>query len=356
MKKLLPSLLFCAAAFQATAQISITASDMPVSGDTLRYSFANLVGSGFSAADSGTGKTWNFSSLSPIAQGVDTFKTAASVNVIYGLTISPTAYGFKVADSLPGLGAFLPVTIDQIYNFYNKKSSPSRYVVEGFAARIASIPTPVNYSDEDEWYYFPLNYGNDNSSTFSLSFSLPTLGSIKISGTRRTRVDGWGSIQTPYLTTATNCIRVRTVVDEIDSVLVGTLKLGIPRKTVEYKFLVNGERYPALWVTANVLGTTETIVSIRYRDSKRSLMNVQESAVAYTALSCFPNPNRNGDLHINIPDGWRAYQVAVYDIQGRKIQSSENKNSIATQGLQPGHYLIQVVNASQVGYTNFVKE
>ncbi len=350
MKKIFTSLLLSAAFINTQAQITITAADMPVSGDTLRYSIANPIGSGFSAADSGVSKMWDFSMLTANAQGVDTFKKATSVNITYGLTISPTAYGYKVADSFPIPSSTLPISIKEMYTFFNKKSSPSRFVAQGFAAKISSIPTPVNYSDEDEWYYFPLDYNNTNSSTFALDFSLPTIGSMKMSGTRLTRVDAWGKIKTPYFTTATDCIRVRTVVDEIDSVKAAIINIGIPRKTVEYKFLVNGEHYPALWVTATVVGTTETITSIRYRDTKRATTSVSNISAAINEVKCFPNPVAKGVLNLEIPQDWKDFSWSLYDVTGANILSAANQHQINMATFSSGAYVLLIQHDATVQY------
>lgn len=311
------------------AQTIITASDMPVSGDTLRYSIVNPISSGFSISDSGTSKVWDFSALKPISQAVDTYKTAGSINITYALTMSPTAYGYKVADSFPGLSTVSPVTIKSLYTFFNKKTSPSRFVAEGFAAVIAGLPTPANYSDEDEWYYFPLAYGNNNSSTFALTFSIPSILGIKQSGTRSTRVDGWGTIKTPYFTTPVSCIRVRFVINEVDSINIVGTTIGIPRNTVEYRFLTTGEHFPALWVTTNLLGSTETVSNVRYRDSKRNIGTIiAEQKSSYQVLNIFPNPNNDGHLQIETPNEWHQFEVNIFDIQSRQILSQTNNKTI----------------------------
>lgn len=350
MKKILLSIGASCLALSSFAQITITAADMPVSGDTLRYSIANIVGTTFNKADSGASKVWDFSTLTPIGQGVDTYKTASAVNITYALTISPTAYGYKVADSFPGLGSVLPVSINNLYTFFNKKSSPSRYVAEGFAAVISSLPTPVNYSDEDEWYYFPLTYGKEDSTTFALKFSLLTLGSLKISGYRKTKVDGWGTIKTPYFTSATNCIRVRSEVHEIDSVIVSGVGVGIPRNTVDYKFLAIGEHYPAMWVTSLLLGSTETVTTIRYRDTKRNITNISEKANTYRSINVYPNPVSKGILNIDVPQSWSNFQLAVYDLQGRVIYSAQNQKQLDMKDISAGKYVIQVLSGEAFGY------
>lgn len=357
MKKILLALATALIMQPAFSQISITASDMPVSGDTLRYSIANITSITFNVTDSGAGKTWNYSTLKPMSQGVDTFKTAAAVNLTYALTISPTAYGYKVADSIPGLSGVLPISVSNLYTFFNKKTSPDRYVAEGFAAIISGIPTPVNYSDEDEWYYFPLNYLRSDSSTYALSFSLPTIGSIKQKGYRKTRVDGWGTITTPYHTTPVNCIRVRSEIHEIDSIDLIISKIGIPRNTVEYKFLANGEHYPVLWVTNNISATgAETPSTMRYRDSSRSgLLSIANVAQTYRILKTYPNPLGNHLLNIEIPAGWNNYQVDVFDVQGKAVGSFTNNNHIDMNSYPGGQYVLRVSSGNEMGYTTLIK-
>lgn len=352
MKKILCSALTVLAMQSAFAQITITASDMPVSGDTLRYSNANITGTTFSIADSGASKTWNFSTLTSLNQSVDTFKTASAVNITYALTISPTAYGYKVSDSFPGLSSIVPISITNLYTFFNKKTSPSRYIAEGFAAVISGLPTPVNYSDEDEWYYFPLNYGREDSSNYTLKFSIPTLGGITQKGYRKTKVDGWGTITTPYFTTPVNCIRVRSEVNGIDSIDITISKFGLPRKTVEYKYLVNGEHYPAVWVTSSVLGSTETITSIRYRDSVHAgTATIASVGNSYFSIKTYPNPMTDHILHIELPEKWKSYDVEIFDILGKSVYQSSNESKLNLQQLSSGKYLLRLSSGNEMGYS-----
>src|SRR5262245_45514493 len=103
-------------------QITVTAADMPVISDSLRLSSLTAMGSGIVLTDSGANHTWDYSSLVPVAQGLDQYQSAISVNIAWTL-IDPTAYGYKIADSLPTGGA-LPVSIQNIYTFFAKKTSP----------------------------------------------------------------------------------------------------------------------------------------------------------------------------------------------------------------------------------------
>ena len=359
MKNCLLSILLIGSAFIANAQVSITANDMPVNGDTLRYSTTLATGFNINLNDTGANKVWSFDTLTPMLQRVDEYKSVLQVNPVYAAVItSLTAYGYKVADTL-GLGSSpLPVSVTEVYTFFNKKTSPSsRFVAEGFGARISGTPVPAVYSNEDEWYFFPLNYGNDDTSDFYLKVQVPSVGSLVQQGDRYTKVDAWGTIKTPFFTTPQNCIRVRTEVVAVDSVQVSPLPaIGVPRRTVDYKWLIPGEHYPALWITTTITGSTETITAVRYRDSYRPA-SIQDAVKGNTIsrLDIYPNPATD-DIQIAIPGNISVYTVEVYDMQGRVLMLVKNENVINIAELVPGNYLVRLVYENGVGYAPLVKQ
>ena len=104
------------------AQITITASDMPVAGDTLRFSFASPTATTISPGDSGANVIWDYA-LSSTGQGVDSYLTALQINPLYLLTVGTTAYGYQIADSLPIPGGILPISIQQVYTFFEKSKT-----------------------------------------------------------------------------------------------------------------------------------------------------------------------------------------------------------------------------------------
>ena len=359
MKRLLSVVAATFVMQSAFAQITITTADMPVSGDTLRYSIASQLTTTFSPADSGTSVVWNYS-LTPTAQGADTFRTAGSVNFAYGIII-PTGCGYKVADSLPGVGTLLAgTTITQLYTFFD--NSAAEYKAQAFAALIDGLPAPFNYTTPDVWYFFPLTYASTDSSDFKLNITVPSLGGIKETGYRKTRVDGWGTITTPYFTTPANCIRVRSEIHQVDSISISTFTFGLPVYTVEYKWLVNGEHYPALWITTNVNATTgaETVSSVRYRDSYRSIDTSAVNGVAQVnnniaVLKAFPNPAINSTVTIEVPSAWKTFTIDVYDMQGKAVGSYANVRDLNIGQLPAGQYMARVTSGSNVGYVQFAK-
>ena len=326
---------------------------MPVAGDTLRYSYALAIDASTVITTTGPNITWNFDTLTPISQAVDAYKHALQVSPAYAI-ISLSAYGYKIADSLPGAST-LPLSISELYNFFNKKTNPSRFVAEAFAAKVAGTPVPVNYSDEDEIYFFPLDYGDEDSSTYRLSHSFASIGSFVQEGNRKTTVDAHGTITTPHFTTPQSCIRVRSVLNEVDTFTFGTTVTPISRTQVDYKWLVQGEHYPALWITTTVVGGQEVMNAIRFRDNYRTSLGVADIASSFHELTAFPNPATSDNVTLNIPASWKQYSVEVFDAAGRLSLSVQNSPKLNVSNLANGHYIVRVTSGDHIGYVRMVK-
>jgi hypothetical protein len=344
----LATIIVAAPAFSQS--ISITASDMPANGDMLLHSNAT-VPANFNINDTGANKTWDFSSLSPLSQTIDTYKTAIQAGYMGG-GIAVTAYGYKVFDSLSFPGA--PVSAKNGYTFFNIKNSPSRFIAEGFGANISGFPIAAGYSNEDTIYVFPLTYGNTKNSSYKLTASLAGIGSLSQQGTRQTRVDAWGTIKTPYFTTPVAVIRVRSEVNETDTVKLPTGNIAVPRHYVEYKWLANSEHYPALIVTTTVNGTSETPTAAQYRDMKRSL-GISGPAVSKEVLHVYPNPATTGEVIVDVPAHWQRYNVRVFEMSGKLVKFLSNTSHIPTSGLSAGHYIIFVECGVKTGVGQFTR-
>lgn len=341
---------------QASAQITLTAADVPSLGDTLRHSRALPVGSGINTSVTGANQLWDFSTLMPVMQVLDTYKTAGQVNPVYAFTIPSAAYGYKVADSVPGFNpSTSPVQVREIYGFFNKKTNPSRYVAEGGAMRVNNAPTAANYSDEDEWYFFPLEYGDVDSSTYSLTTTIPFLGTYKQQGYRKTTVDGWGTILTPYTgATPVQVLRLRSVIVGEDSAQGLGMNVGFARRQVEYKWMALGEHYPLLWVTANNATGTEVITDVRYRDIKRDFPTSVGRSAVVQSLSLSPNPTTN-ELVINVPAAWHSFSVRVYSATGALAANAENTHTLDVSQFASGTYLVILNSGSETAVGKFQK-
>jgi Secretion system C-terminal sorting domain len=354
MKKLILLVALGLISLPAFCQITITAADMPVAGDTLRTSSANPLTANVDLTVVGASQAWDYSSLVATSQTLIDYQTATQVNPLFGLTISSSAYGYKVADSL-SLGAALPVSLQNVYTFFEKKTSPSTFDGVAFAATLSGLPLPENYSDNDEIYFFPLTYGNpQDSSTYALTVTVPSLGTLKQQGYRITTVDAWGTIMTPYYTTPTNCIRVRSEITEVDSITFMSTTFGIPRQSVDYKWLVNGDHYPALWVTTTVVAGTETPSAVNYRDSNRRLA-VKNVAAAISAINVYPNPAVNSTVTLEVPADWHTFSAEIFDIQGKLVCAYNTQRTLNIGTLASGQYLVRVTSGNNTGYARITK-
>lgn len=263
--------LLMSAVLKLGAQIQITQTHMPSINDTIRYSTATAGTLNFK--QTGTNYNWNYSSLGITGQGL--YKYEAVTSTPYSILLLSKlpfgAIGYKVADSI-GAGQF---AFKNLYNFFEKKSNVWRAVGTGFTLSALPVPTGGIYSDFDEIFTLPLNYNDSDFTTFQvttpLGNQLITLGSYKQKGTRTNKVEGWGTITTPYGSNIA-CLKIKSTVTEIDSIKLSTpaVNLGFPADRVEYKWLSTTEKIPVLEVVGTEIGGVFTPNQIRYRDRFRS--------------------------------------------------------------------------------------
>ncbi len=278
MKKSILSLtLGVCLALSVSAQITIKSSDLPGSGDTLRYSTAgnnNLGDFQKTAAN----YTWNFSSLKPTGQEIEEYKPSLQTPYAFYF-LGANKFGIKTADSVN----LLIVTFYDLYDFYQNNSSA--YSTEGRGLKYSGFPIASYYSDKDEIYQFPLDYGDRDSSTFRYKVDLATLASYSTSGYRINEVDGWGSITTPYGTFS--CLRVKTTIVSNDTIKFSIVPIGMKNTTIQYKWLAKNEKFPILEIegTETILGFT--VNSVRYRDKWRRFYNPNAPVADFVASSVY---------------------------------------------------------------------
>ena len=361
MKRTLLSFLLLLA-LQINAQITITGTNMPVSGDTARYSSASVAmltnPAITSYSSTGANFTWYFDSLKVTGQSMRNFVPASATPYFF----FGTGYGEKIADSIP-LGI---ITLKNLYNFY-KKNSTSFYV-DGLGITFSGFPVPNFYTDKDELYTLPLNYMDRDSTTFKFSTITNSLipFSYKKQGYRITEADGWGTVRTPYGTE--QCLRVVTTQYSIDTVKanipVGTftlpINIGFPNYVRSYQWLTLGERVPYLEISVNVIGNNFTPTQVRYRDQIRSFTGIQELE-GQLALAVYPNPATN-QLNFIIPSQGE-FEISLIDVQGRVISKHKfdnrntiNQNTINIETLSQGIYSGRISNGTAVQNFKFVRE
>jgi hypothetical protein len=341
------------------SQITITSTNMPLTGDTLRYSSINMTTLG-DYTSTGAGYLWDFSTVNPQSQDIRKFVSPLSAGYFFG--ISSSAYGEKVADSL---NLFI-VTFTDVYDFF-KKNSTTSYNGEALGMKYSGIGIPNTYTDRDEIYQFPLNYNDRDSSTFrmsTISYSAIPFRYVK-QGYRITQADGWGFVTTPYGTE--QCLRVVTTQYSIDSI-VGTipgipipLAFGLPNYARSYQWLTLTERIPYFEVKGTMLGTIFTPTEARFRDNVRSFVGVNENKDNTIALSAYPNPV-DKELNFSLPEA-KDYQLEIYSMSGQLLvkktldnKAMEAKHSIDVSALGQSIYWVKVIDGKRVQNFKFIKQ
>lgn len=285
MTRYLYALIFIFLFLGSKAQISITESDMPSSGDTIRVSNAN----GFSIGNSlptGTDTTWDYTNVTPVSQEVIEFTDISQMPLTYQTVFnSPFDPSHKAAYAVLNSDSFnIPnMQVSDFYSFIRKTST--EYGVIGYGVSLSGFPVPGKYDNLEVYYQFPLNYGDTSSSHSTASQTIPSLGFFQREIIRSNHVDGWGTLKTPY--GSFDVLRMRSEVIQKDSVKFDSLPAfpAITTQKTEIRFIGKGHGLPLMTIEQQNGFTT----SVQYQDSVRNLgtgitmMKQKESLV-------YPNP------------------------------------------------------------------
>jgi len=311
MKRIFMILSACIS-LSVIAQPSITSASMPKAGDTLRYSTASPTSLPTNYQTGGANMSWDFSSMTPLTQ---------TLNNYYSSTKTPYGFYFfgqigqKTADTI-GAG---PITLTNVYSFYT--NSTKVFKAEGIGYQYSGFPLASMYKDDDEIYQFPLNYGDVDTSTFNFKFSIPgDLFALVQSGTRVNNADGWGTIKTPF-GEYKDVLRLKTFVDQIDTITSQFGKFPIPRKTVIYRWLSTTERIPVMEIQGTIAAQTGkfTPTQVRYRDG--FIGKLSATSVEVLALKLYPNPGTGVVVISGLKSGetWMLRDVLGKDIAVNRV-------------------------------------
>lgn len=329
------SLTLTAAAAQAQTSPSITSTDMPAVGDSLRLSQAAVVlPAGAPALTlNGANKTWNYAGLVATSQRVERYNGLGNLAPLLAFTfnnqfLSPDTKASLVSPAnLPvPAGAGLPVSDPM--EFFNATANDYRSV--GFGVTFNGTALPLTYTakaKQDIIYRFPIAYGNAVDVINSL-FTTPALvastGYFSQQRQRTNQVDAWGTLTTPFGTFQT--VRVVTKLIDHDSLAIGAAAgqgITLPTRR-EYKWLAKTIHVPVLTITTTEVAGQEVISGVEYRDIFRRFVVplAGRDAATEAVLSAAPNPSAVGtDLRLTLPAGSGPLTVAATDVVGRRVFS-----------------------------------
>lgn len=355
MKKLLLGLLLPTSLI---AQISLNVNDFSDGGDVLWISTAIDPTIDFSTT--GANQTWDFSNLTAQNQNEKVYfnmsAASAFVNFQFG-GFAPNAYqatNFTASSAIPldQLTSFLPVTIDNVFQF--SKNSNSSINSIGFAISVNGNEIPFRSDTIETRYALPLNYSNTYASHgFSEVDMNPFFNAIwRQHRHRQSEVDGWGSVITPLGTF--QCLRIKHQVTETDSLFMDIagngmwLPLPIPKGNV-YEWIAQGEKEPIMRINTSIIAGNETVTTIEYLDVNQNL-GIEENS---DAVSIYPNPTTD-KLYIQSNE-MEGYLIVSSD--GSMIDiGSGNITELNLEDLVPGIYTLIIKSKDSFTTHEFIKQ
>lgn len=333
--------LFLALLFFSTAnaQITITQNDFADANDTVRMSVA-VWNPFLDFGATGANHTWDFSDLQWQSQYVDTFFNPLFTRATYALTYSNTfinpfrANIAKKEDNALTTFPFLSNIFSDNYNFYYK--SQTFYAQKGMGMRVSAFPTSVPMFHFDTIYRFPMHFGDEDSSHSDYSLFVPQMGFFAHQQKRVNKVDGWGTLTTPFGTF--DVLRQVSEIRASDSLYIDTLNFGFNINADiqrEYKWIANGEKVPLLQINTQtgILGqfqNFEFITKIIYRDSVRFELPEPTGISSIDnelQFQIFPNPTSGNFVVLN-PAASQTSSLQITDVSGRIIFAKQNFDAL----------------------------
>lgn len=327
--------------FAATCQITLTSSDMPQAGTT--YPVENAVLAFEDYASTGENFTWDFSGITGINEAPVTPSSMSEASITASVAFNnPFNANYQCNYFLPtdlpalpdGLGIDIP--LDGFNSFYQ---TGDHMGIAGIGLSSSGFDLPVQYSDIDEWFPLPLNFGTDFESTGAFSLNLEGLFGYEVDQTRSVTVDGWGTLILPD--GPHEVLRIRTELEATDAFLIpqiGEDPIVIDRSQVIYSWYGTGTGVPLLEVTE----TFGVAAQVTFQNLTAPEPNQVATLEAKDTFKVWPNPVSAGAPVFwegATGDSWQ-----LYDINGRLVAQSPISATGTMQLVAPesGTYFLSI--------------
>jgi len=293
------------------AQITVSESDMPDSGDTIRISQGNMP-MPVSTFHTATDTTWDFSQLTAANQKVIEFEDISQLPLTYQSVFNnpfnpdkQADFGIQEGDSI----SFANITFSDPYTFFQKTNS--HYGKIGYGVTFNGVAIPGDYDSLEVLYEFPLSYGDTSSSHSVSNQDMPSIGFVEREVFRENEVDGWGKLITPY--GQFDVIRVRSEVTQRDSINLDSFPSfpAITSQRTEIKWIGKNHGIPLLKITLQ----NGIPLRAEYIDSVRNI-NTAVTEVEEKPSTVYPNP-----VTTNAVIKWKAdfEELKVYNVMGQLV-------------------------------------
>lgn len=288
MKRSLTFFIFIFCLTKVFAQPTITASVLPVKGDTVILGLDTILQP---PGVSGSNVTWDFSYLT---------QHILSSRIYVDPSATPYASEFPAA-TLARTDA-----IGSLYTYWKNVGNTSTYF--GFVE--PGVSSHQNYDSISVNYYtFPINY-NDASVTNFYSTTNP--GNIKGAGKYYFNADGWGTLKLPHRT-VNNVLRTKSVL------YIGDSTVNSYSLTKEYAWYSPGQKDALLVISSVLLNGTLHRKYVFFDNHYNTGINTIEAA---NQIHIYPNPS-NGMISIDSKLSNDKSTVECYDYTGRLLLCKE---------------------------------
>lgn len=316
------------------AQITITSSDMPSPGNVFRYESANdLLSEDFSLT--GSNYSWDYSSGQMSNRDTVNIVSVGSTPIVYQYyfnnQFTQPDYYSDYAQKGQDLNAMGQVSITNRYDFYAVNSNSLE--IKGFGAEINGNPASIKYDTIDQIYPLSMYDGmpTHQSSGYYLA-SVPGLGTYGQWIRREVTVDGYGSLTTPY-ETYSNTIRVKTVLDQTDTVYVDQFSFGQtfdrPQQII-YEWFTNSEKAPVMRAVMDGGQNTKAEYMFPITVGVQEITNEDLRLLPSAVPNVFVISNYSKEI-----------QGIVYDLNG-KIVASVQSETIDLSSFEQGMYIVSL--------------
>ncbi len=318
MRKLLlfPAMLIGVA---ASAQVTLTSAVHGWNpGDSYNYTPCDTVG--VNPGPSGTGQTWNFSTL--------------NVNG------TPATSSYVAPSSTPYAASFPTSTVAN-------GASGNYYFYQGNATGIfiVGLGTPsyiMTYSNTDQLMSFPFAYGNSFSDTHAASYTFASYTGTR-SGSTTVNADGAGTLVLPSGSYAT--VRLKTIQVDNDSLLT----TGVNTTSTVYSWFSATQKFPLMQIQfiSQTNGMSVTNTKVVYVNS--NVVGVNTISML-TGLELFPNPASDALNVVATLEQASAVTITLVDISGRTVlaqsydvqPAGEFRTALNVADLAPGMYSLLI--------------
>lgn len=348
MKKTI--LFFLLTTFFANGQSTYSSTNFASIDDSAFISNSDATGLILDYTLTGENFNWDYSSLVPQTQDNLSWVNPTSTGyktvwcLLNGYIFNCNSQfntNFNLATQITDGLVLQGMGLTNIYDHFLKSNSSLSNKMLGAQITMnnTTVPFVLSYTDPDEVYDFPMNFNDNNTSTFALSADLSTLGvplQISINGEREKLVEGWGTLITPF-GTFNNTLKLKSTVTQTTSTTYNGTNQTIDQITITYQWFDPAYKIPVLEATGNEVNGLWVPTSVRYYDIQRCL--TPQAAFAFVPLNPDFDPTTQ-TATVSFVNASSNYNFSDWDFGDGTAHSNE-KNPTHTYSC-PGQKLVSL--------------